>query len=29
MSAIIDIEPTHVTGSGQRYRVYHDGDVLV
>lgn len=29
MSAIIDIEATHVTGSGQRYRVYHDGEVLI
>lgn len=29
MSAIIDIEPTHVTGTGYRYRVWHDGAVLI
>lgn len=29
MSAIIEIEPTHVTGTGQRYRVWHDGNILI
>ena len=29
MSAIIDIEATHVTGSGQRYRVWHNGEILI
>ena len=29
MSAIIDIECTHVTASGERYRVWHDGEVLI
>lgn len=29
MSAIIEIEPTHFTSTGQRYRVFHDGKVLV
>lgn len=29
MSALIEIEPTHITSSGQRYRVYHDGSVLM
>lgn len=29
MSAIIEIERTHVTASGARYRVWHDGSVLV
>lgn len=25
----IQIEPTRITGSGQRYRVWHEGEVLV
>lgn len=29
MSAIIEIEPTHVTSTGQRYRVWHDDAVLI
>lgn len=29
MSAIIDIERTHISGTGQRYRVWHDGNVLI
>lgn len=29
MSAIVEIEATHVTSSGPRYRVWHDGEVLV
>lgn len=29
MSAIIDIERTHVTSTGGRYRVWHDGAVLI
>lgn len=29
MSAIIEIEPTHVTSTGQRYRVWCDGSVLI
>jgi hypothetical protein len=29
MSAVIDIERTHIAGSGARYRVWFDGDVLV
>lgn len=29
MSAIVDIEATHATASGQRYRVWHDGKVLI
>lgn len=29
MSAVIEIEPTHMTSTGQRYRVWHDGEVLI
>ena len=29
MSAIIEIEQTHVTGTGPRYSVYHDGALLI
>jgi hypothetical protein len=29
MSALIEIEPTHLTSTGQRYRVWHDGEVLI
>lgn len=29
MSAVIDIEMTHTTANGARYRVWHDGEVLV
>lgn len=29
MSAVIDIEPTHVTATGTRYRVWHGGTVLI
>ena len=29
MSAVVDIEAIHRTSSGQRYRVYHDGAVLI
>jgi len=29
MSAIIEIERTHATTSGSRYRVWHDGSVLI
>ena len=29
MSAIIEVEETHVTSTGTRYRVWHDGKVLI
>lgn len=29
MSAIIECQCTHYTSSGGRYRVYHDGEVLL
>ena len=29
MSAIIEIEPIHTTTKGQRYRVWHNGEVLL
>lgn len=29
MSAIIDIEPTHLTSTGQRYRVWLGDEVLI
>lgn len=29
MSAGIEIEPTKITGTGQRFRVWHDGEVLL
>ena len=29
MSAVVDIELTHYTASGARYRVMHDGAVIV
>ena len=29
MSAVIEIEPTKITGAGQRFRVWHDGEVLL
>ena len=29
MSAIIETEATHITSTGQRYRVWHDGEVLI
>lgn len=29
MSAVIDIQRTHVTASGARYRVWHDGLILI
>ncbi len=29
MSAVIEIESTHTTPNGQRYRVWHDGAVLI
>lgn len=29
MSAVIDVERTHATGSGERYRVWHDGEILI
>lgn len=29
MSAVIEIERTHITSTGPRYRVWHDGEVLL
>ncbi|KFB11058.1 hypothetical protein [Nitratireductor basaltis] len=29
MSAIIEIERTHATASGERFRVWHEGEILV
>lgn len=29
MSAVIEIENTHTTTSGSRYRIWHDGAVLI
>ena len=29
MSAVIEIEPTKITGTGQRYRVWCGGEILV
>lgn len=29
MSAVIEIEESHVTSSGMRYRVWHEGAVLI
>lgn len=25
----IEIEPAHITGTGQRYRVFHEGEIII